>query len=225
MKLLLFDIDGTLLRTNGAGSRAVQRAFERVHGVEVAIEAIDFAGKTDPLILKELYRNELDREHSQKEAREIYRHYIAYLREEIKTAEITVMPGVRELLGILSKKDNLALGVATGNIEEGAHIKLTKASLETHFSFGGYGSDSEIREELVRRAIERAHAHINHTEGFEETYVIGDTPFDINHGRAAGALTVAVSTGSYTKMELSEHEPDYLYDDLSDISSLMKLFN
>ncbi len=225
MKLLLFDIDGTLLRTNGAGSRAVQKAFERVHGLDIAIEAIDFAGKTDPLILKEIYKNELDREHSVEEAREIYRHYIYHLREEIKTAEITVMPGVRELLQLLSQREDLALGVATGNIEEGAYIKLTKANLETHFSFGGFGSDSEIREELVRRAIERAHAHTNHKGVFEETYVIGDTPFDINHGRAAGALTVAVSTGSYTKMELSEHKPDYLYDDLTDIGSLMKLFN
>ena len=196
MKLLLFDIDGTLLRTNGAGTRAVRRAFERVHGLDIAIEAIDFAGKTDPLILKEIYQNELDREHSQEEAREIYRHYIFYLREEIKTAEVTVMPGVRELLNTLSGRDDLALGVATGNIEEGAYIKLSKVNLETHFSFGGFGSDSEIREELVRRAIDRAHTHIDHTDGFEQTYVIGDTPFDINHGRAAGALTVAVSTGS-----------------------------
>lgn len=225
MKLLLFDIDGTLLRTNGAGTRAVQRAFERVHGLNITIEAINFAGKTDPLILKEIYQNEFDRGHSEEEAWEIYRNYIYYLREEIKTAEVTVMPGVRELLNVLSGRGDLALGVATGNIEEGAYIKLTKANLQTHFSFGGFGSDSEIREELVRRAIERACAHINHTGGFEETYVIGDTPFDINHGRAAGALTVAVSTGSYTKMELSEHGPDYLYDDLTDINSLLKLFN
>jgi phosphoglycolate phosphatase len=194
MKLLLFDIDGTLLATNGAGSRAVRRAFERVHGVEITIEAIDFAGKTDPLILKEIYQNGLGREHTQEEAREVYKHYVHYLKEEITTAEVEVMPGVRELLNILSRRDDLALGVATGNIEEGAHIKLTQARLGTYFSFGGYGSDSEVREHLIRRAIERAHSYINHTGAFEETYVIGDTPFDINHGRAAD------SSGCYGKI-------------------------
>lgn len=225
MKLLLFDIDGTILATNGAGSRAVQRAFESVHGVEVEIQAIDFAGKTDPLILKEIYRNELGREHTEDEAREVYKHYVLYLKEEITTAEVEVMPGVRNLLNILSKRDDLALGVATGNIEEGAHIKLSKVSLATHFSFGGYGSDSEIRESLIRRAMERARVHVNNGGGFEETYVIGDTPFDIIHGRAAGARTVAVATGRYTTTELSEHKPDYLYKDLSDLKSIISIFN
>lgn len=225
MKLLLFDIDGTILATNGAGTRAVQRAFEMVHGVEVAIEAIDFAGKTDPLILKEIYINELGRGHSQEEASEIYKYYVTYLKEEITTAEVEVMPGVRNLLNILSKKDDLALGVATGNIEEGAHIKLSKVSLAAHFSFGGYGSDSEIREFLIRRAMERARVHVNNGGGFEETYVIGDTPFDIIHGRAAGARTVAVATGRYTTTELSEHKPDYLYENLTDIDSVLSIFS
>jgi len=225
MKLLLFDIDGTLLATNGAGSRAASRAFERMHGIKDAMDKIDAAGKTDPLIIKELYRNELKRVHTQDEAEELYRHYTIYLREEVTSGEITVMPGVRELLNRLSNRDDIALGLATGNIQEGAYIKLTHASLEAHFCFGGYGSDSEIRERLVRRAIERALSLMNHTGGFVETYVIGDTPFDIIHGRAAGARTVAVATGRYTKMELREHEPDYLYDDLSDIESVMRIFN
>ena len=173
MKLLLFDIDGTLLATNGAGTRAGSRAFEKMHGIKNSMDKVDAAGKTDPIIIKELYRNELERAHTQDEAEELWGYYVTYLREEIKSGELTVMPGVRELLKILSKRSNLALGLATGNIEEGTYIKLARASLEAYFSFGGYGSDFEIREELVRRAIERAHSHMNHAGGFEETYVIG----------------------------------------------------
>ena len=225
MKLLLFDIDGTLLATNGAGSRAVQRAFETVHGVEIEIQAIDFAGRTDPLILKEIYKNELGREHTREEAEQVYAHYVAYLKEEIVTAEVEVMPGVRELLNILSDREDLTLGVATGNIEEGANIKLKRAGLHRHFSFGGYGSDSEHREHIVRRASQRAHIHMNDGRGFEVTYVIGDTPFDIIHGRAAGARTIAVATGRYTREELSLHDPDHLYDDLADIEGVIGIFD
>ena len=224
MKLLLFDIDGTLLVTNGAGSRAVQRAFERVHGEKARIEAVSFAGKTDPLILKEIYRNELGREHTREEAEEVYKHYVFYLKEEITTAHVEVMPGVRNLLEILSSREEFALGVATGNIREGAQIKLRKAGLHSHFRFGGYGCDSENRESLIRRAMERAREHLNNKTGFEETYVIGDTPFDINHGRAAGARTVAVATGSYSREKLGEHGPDYLYDDLRDLESVLSIF-
>ena len=225
MKLLLFDIDGTLLITNGAGTRAVSRAFERVHGVNVAMEAIDAAGKTDPLILREMCENGLGRHHTEEEAQQVYKHYVVYLEEEIKIAEVTIMPGIRTLLKILSMREDLVLGVATGNIEEGARIKLEHSGLDTYFRFGGFGSDSENRRDLIRRAIERAGEDGYHKRDFEEIYVIGDTPFDIIHGRAAGARTVAVATGSYTSEELGKHKPDYLYDDLTDVNSVIRMFN
>ncbi len=225
MKLLLFDIDGTLLITNGAGTRAVSRAFERVHGVNVAMEAIDAAGKTDPLILRERCENGLGRHHTEEEGQQVYKHYVVYLEEEIKIAEVTIMPGIRTLLKILSMREDLVLGVATGNIEEGARIKLEHSGLDTYFRFGGFGSDSENRRDLIRRAIERAGEDGYHKRDFEEIYVIGDTPFDIIHGRAAGARTVAVATGSYTSEELGKHKPDYLYDDLTDVNSVIRMFN
>ena len=225
MKLLLFDIDGTLLLTNGAGTRAASRAFEKLHGVSGAMEEIDAAGKTDPLILKEMYNKELGRHHTEQEAEQIYRHYISYLKEEIKASEITIMPGIKTLLTKLSVRDDLLLGVATGNIEESAWIKLRHSGLDAHFGFGGYGSDSELRKDLIRRAVERAQEHMSQKGDFEKIFVIGDTPFDIIHGKAAGARTVAVATGSYTVEELGEHSPDYLYDDLTDLKSILRIFS
>jgi len=215
MKLLLFDIDGTLLLTNGAGTRAANRAFEQIYGIKNAMNQIDAAGKTDPLILKEIFLNELNRDYAQQEARALYDHYIPFLEEETGKAEITVMPGVRQLLENLTTREDMVLGVATGNIEEGAWIKLRSAGLDKHFKFGGFGSDSHSREHLILKALDRAKNHIAHPTEFEKIFVIGDTPHDINHGRAAGALTVGVATGSYSRAQLEEHNPDHLFDDLN----------
>jgi len=224
MKLLLFDIDGTLLLTNGAGTRAANRAFEQIYGIKNAMNQIDAAGKTDPLILKEIFLNELNRDYAQQEARALYDHYIPFLEEETGKAEITVMPGVRQLLENLTTREDMVLGVATGNIEEGAWIKLRSAGLDKHFKFGGFGSDSHSREHLILKALDRAKDHTAHPTEFEKIFVIGDTPYDINHGRAAGALTVGVATGSYSRAQLEEHNPDHLFDDLNNLQSVIRIF-
>lgn len=224
MKLLLFDIDGTLLRTDGAGTRAANRAFEKIYGVKDAMTKIDAAGKTDPIILKEIFQNEFQRDYAHEEAQELYRHYVPFLEEETQNSETVVMPGIPELLESLSPRDDMLLGVATGNIEKGAWIKLRSGGLEKHFQFGGYGSDSHIREHLILKAYERAQTHIGHSTEIKSRFVIGDTPYDINHGRAAGAITVAVATGGYSRSDLEEHNPDYLFDDLSDLDMVVQIF-
>lgn len=224
MKLLLFDIDGTILRTNGAGTRAVNRAFEKMLGHSDAMAGVDAAGKTDPLILREMFMNKLSRDFTESEALEIFREYVSFLAEEVAAGEVEIMPGIPLLLENLSLRDDMLLGVATGNIEEGAWIKLRRAGLDTHFTFGGFGSDSENREALVRAAIQRAGSHERGAGGFERVFVIGDTPFDIIHGRAAGAVTVAVATGRYKSDELKEHGPDHLFDDLTDYDSFISIF-
>ena len=161
MKLLLFNIDGTLLKTDGAGTRAANRAFEKIYGVKEAMTKIDAAGKTDPIILKEIFQNEFQRDYALEEAQELYKHYVPFLEEETSTSVTQVMPGIPELLENLSTREDMVLGVATGNIEQGAWIKLRSAGLHSHFSFGGFGSDSHIREHLILKAYERAQ---NHTE-------------------------------------------------------------
>jgi phosphoglycolate phosphatase-like HAD superfamily hydrolase len=224
MKLLLFDIDGTILHTNGAGTRAVNRAFEKLLGHGDGMAGVDAAGKTDLLILREMFMNKLARDFTESEALEIFREYIAFLEEEVAAGEVDIMPGIPFLLEGLSLREDMLLGLATGNIEEGAWIKLRRAGLDAHFTFGGFGSDSENRELLVRAAIERAGSHERGAGGFDSIVVIGDTPFDIIHGRAAGAVTVAVATGSYKSAELMEHGPDFLFDDLTDYDSFIEIF-
>ena len=174
MILILFDIDGTILNTDGAGTRAADRAFEKMHGIKGAMHKIDMAGKTDPLILREIYINELSRSYTAEEAEEIYGHYIGFLEEEVGDSFVDVLPGIPALLERLSARAA---------------------------AFSGNGGS------------------------FRKIFVIGDTPYDINHGRAAGAITVAVATGRYKSHELAEHKPDYLFEDLSDIEIVMDLFD
>ncbi len=224
MKLLLFDIDGTLLLTNGAGTRAANRAFENIYGISEAMTKIDAAGKTDPIILKEIFKNELNRDYSHEEALELYKLYIPFLEEETSASETTVMPGIPRLLENLSRREDMVLGVATGNIEQGAWIKLKSAGLDHHFKFGGFGSDSHLREHLIIKAKERALDHVDNRTDIQKTFVIGDTPYDINHGRAAGAVTVGVATGSYSRAELEEHSPDHLFDDLNNLETVLEIF-
>lgn len=224
MKLLLFDIDGTILQTNGAGTRAANRAFENIYGISEAMTRIDAAGKTDHLILQEIFMNELNRGFSQKEAEELYKLYIPFLEEETGKSETTVMPGIPKLLDNLSTREDMILGVATGNIEPGAWIKLKSAGLDHHFKFGGFGSDSHIRELLIIKAKERALDHVDNGTEIQKTFVIGDTPYDINHGRAAGAVTVGVATGGYSRTELEKHGPDHLFDDLNNLEMVVEIF-
>jgi len=224
MKLLLFDIDGTLLLTGGAASNAVDKAFERLYNVKNIMSGIKVDGKTDPIILEEMFKKGLNREFSSDEAEFVFHEYISLLDAELEKAEnFRVMPGIYDLLDYLVGYENILLGIATGNIEQGAWAKLKYCGLHNYFSFGGFGSDSANREQLIRVAIKRA--NIDCDNSIESTYVIGDTPLDIIHGRAAGALTVGVSTGSYTYLELEKYNPDFLFNDLKNTKAFLGIIN
>lgn len=216
MKLYLFDIDGTLIHTFKAGQKAADRAFEQVFGVKNAMEGIRTDGLTDPLILAMMFEKTFKRRFTHSEALGFYSSYVSYLDDELSKMEtITVLPGVTELLKKISSVPGCALALGTGNIEQGAWVKLRYAGLDSYFKTGGFGSDSEKRNELIISGIEKAGNTLNGKVSFKEIYVIGDTPHDINHGRAAGGITVAVATGNYTLNELEEHNPDFLLEDLS----------
>ncbi len=224
-KALLFDIDATLLKTGWAGFRALNRVFGRLYGVSDATQGIRPAGKTDPLIIREMFEKSLPDLDPDPEIPRVIDLYLEYLAEEVEVSPgFEVMPGVPQLLEALSGIPSLVLGLATGNLEQGAYIKLRRAGLGSYFSFGGFGSDSENRTEVVLAAIRRAKEHLKGEVSADSVYVIGDTPLDILHGREAGARTVAVATGGSDMEELGRYDPDFLFEDFSCTRRVVEIF-
>jgi phosphoglycolate phosphatase-like HAD superfamily hydrolase len=149
--------------------------------------------------------------------------YLSFLREELSDSkEFRVLPGARELVGFLDRHQGFLVGLATGNIQEGAQLKLDRAGLGSFFSFGGFGSDSEDRTELTRTAIERAH-DLSKSQ-VEKVFVVGDTPRDIVHGKEAGATTVAVASGNYSQDTLEGYKPDLAVKSLDPINPVVDFF-
>ncbi len=222
---MLFDIDGTLILTGGAGMRAFFRAFQRVFDISVEKEVIRPDGKTDPLIARELLKffGQEARWNSQS-SDALFAVYLSLLEEEMAQARaenrIRILPGVMDLLEALSSRRDFALGLVTGNLAEGARIKLEQAGLNQYFQFGGYGSDSEDRTELIRRAIQRGEERVAPAR-VGASVVIGDTPLDIIHGHAAGASVIAVASARYSVADLQRHEPDFLVPSLAPIHPVM----
>lgn len=213
MKLLLFDIDMTLVSTGGAGLRALDSAFEVVFGSRGALEGVRPHGKTDPAIIREAcLRRGLDIRHETRSR--ILDLYVGFLEAEVRASgSYRVLPGVQELLDRMSGPEVVA-GLATGNIESGARIKLKRGGLNPYFKFGGFGSDSEDRAELVRAAARRGQQWSGVRIPPSSTFVIGDTPMDIAAGRAAGFQTIGVATGTYTADELERAGADSVVPDL-----------
>lgn len=208
-RAVLFDIDGTLLVTGGAGGAAWQRAFEELHGVEANVAEHTDAGMTDPEIAAIVFREVVGREGSQAERSKAIAAYLRHLPETVaESAGYRVMPGVEELLDELIDGGAL-LGLVTGNIEAAAHIKLSRAGLNRFFSFGGYGSDSNERAELTRRALERAGFVSGGTLVESACVSVGDTPRDVAAGHGAGIEVVGVATGNFTVDQLKEAGANY----------------
>lgn len=212
MKLLLFDVDQTLISTGGAGIRALNRAFQKLYAVENAMDGILPHGKTDPSIIREILLNRpvpsLKNDWNvgfSTSISPILDSYLEFLDHEIdSTSSYRILPGIENILNSLSGRSDIAIGLATGNVEAGARIKLERGNLNRYFAFGGFGSDSENRAELVRQGAERGAAHLGQRPDAADVFVIGDTPRDIAAGREAGFLTVGVATGKYSKAELKE---------------------
>jgi phosphoglycolate phosphatase-like HAD superfamily hydrolase len=200
VKLLLFDIDQTLINTGGAGLRALDRACRKLFGLENAMEGVSPHGKTDPAIVREILRVKRGFHNPHhREISTVLDSYVDFLNEEVRESPTyRVLPGIIPLLSELRDRPGVALGLATGNIESGARIKLDRGGLNPYFAFGGFGSDSEERSELVRRAAEQASAKNGASIAPSDVFVIGDTPLDIQAGVACGFKTVGVATGSYS---------------------------
>jgi len=218
VKLVLFDIDGTILLTDGAGRRAVQRALVEVFGSAGSADH-RFDGKTDPQIVRELMRMEgHGDEHIDERMGRMLARYVELLHEELRggPGSTRLMPGVRELLDALDARDDVLLGLLTGNLAAGARAKLSVAGIDPdRFRIGAFGSDHELRGELPRVAQQRARDELGLDVAGSDVVVIGDTPADIQCGRAIGARAIAVATGHYSVADLERHHPAAVFADLS----------
>jgi phosphoglycolate phosphatase len=216
IKAILFDIDGTLLHTGGAGAVAWQRAFLELYEVEANIAEHTHAGMTDPEIAEIVFREVMRREGSAEERAEAIGCYLGHLADAVAESEgYFVIEGIEELLPRLVEQ-GILLGVVTGNIEPAAHIKLARGDLNRYFAFGGYGSDSRDRTELTKKALERGEVVSGHPLDKTETIAIGDTPRDVRAGHGAGIKVVGVATGSYAVDELTDAGADWSIENVKE---------
>lgn len=212
MKLLLFDIDMTLISTGGAGIRALESAFRLVADRPRALDGVRPHGKTDPAIVREACAGQ-GLEVSPELVDRILDAYLTFLGGEVRRSPTyRVLPGVVALLERLAGS-GVVVGLATGNIEHGARIKLERGALNRFFDFGGFGSDSEDRAEVVRTAARRGRESAGVDIAATDTFVIGDTPMDVAAGRTAGFQTIAVASGSYRPEELEQAGADWVLPD------------
>lgn len=213
-KLVLFDIDGTLIDPGGAGRRSLGNTFNEIFSIRDAFAGIRMAGKTDIQIIKEgLSVHGLSSDH--RNLPSILSVYLKNLKTEIMNKKKHINPGVVELLDTLKAMDGYWLGLLTGNIERGARIKLGAFGLNEYFSVGAFGDDNENRNLLLPIAVEKFRKMTNISINYDDCIVIGDTPSDVQCSKPYGAVSIAVSTGPYSYDSLLETGADYVLRDLS----------
>lgn len=205
-KLILFDIDGTILSSAGAGRRAIQRAIAERFGPDYLVDGIRFDGKTDPQIVTELlHRAGHPDEVTAEMITGVCDLYIGYLESELETVRerIALYPGVRELLSRLTRREDCIVGLLTGNLERGAYLKLTSAGLDAaQFRVGAFGSDAAHRPDLPPIAAARASQLMGRVPTNHDVVILGDTPADVTCGQSIGARAIGVATGSYPLEDL-----------------------
>ncbi len=203
-RAVLFDIDGTLITTGGAGGRAWARAFQRLFGREADITRFSEVGMTDPDVARQTFTGTMGRDSTDDELAQLIMGYLRHLPGEVHGSEgYRIFDGVEDMLRGLADS-GAVLGLVTGNIEGAARIKMERSHLNRYFAFGGYGTDSRDRAQLTRAAIDRAEMLHGHDIDPASIMVVGDTPRDIAAAKAVGAVSVCVATGEYTVAELRD---------------------
>lgn len=223
VRLVLFDIDGTMLQSNGAGRRAMLVALREVFG-SPGPEDHRYDGKTDPQIVREVMRLEGHHDaHIDKRMDALMSLYLSRLEHELEHVDTLVHPGIFELLEALEGRRDTILGLLTGNLREGAYAKLRAAGIDPdRFRVGAFGSDHELRPELPAFAQRRARAELGVDLEGEDLVVIGDTPADIECGRSLGVRAIGVATGSYTVDELLRCGAYTAFETLADTERVVR---
>ncbi len=215
-RILLFDIDGTLVSTGGAGAVAWRQAFEELHGIPADIGKFTEAGMTDPDVGAKTFEAVLHREPTPHELAQLIQRRLEHLPDAVADSKgYRVLPGVRDRLKQLSRDGHL-LGIITGNGDGAAHIKLERGDLNRWFTFGAYASAGLTRPDIVREAVQRGEAMLGQDVPNAEIYVIGDTPLDIQAAHAADCTAIAVATGHYEVAALEDAGADHVLETLEE---------
>jgi phosphoglycolate phosphatase len=219
-RLLLFDIDGTLIHSGGAGVQALISAFRERFGITDDLRGIEIAGMTDSGIVASILKK-YNIPATTENVSAFLDSYVHFLSLELPRREGKLLPGVLELLEKLKSRRHVVLALLTGNVSRGAQLKLEHYGVWHFFEFGAFADDHQDRNRLGSFA--RARARERHSREFSASQidVIGDTPRDIACGKAIGARTIAVATGKWSRQQLAEHQPDFLIDDLSDVDGVI----
>ena len=225
-KLVLFDIDGTLLWTDGAGRRAIHAALRAELGLVGPFDGVRFDGKTDPQIVRELLvAARHDAAVSEARVEAICRRYVGLLERELAAGAraLRVFPGVLELLDLLTDRGDVLIGLLTGNVMAGAMLKLRAAGIAPErFRVGAYGSDAPDRRALPPIAVRRAAPLMGRSPEREEVVIIGDTPSDMSCGQHLGVRAIGVATGSYTSDELTAAGGYAAFDTFADPTPVLE---
>ena len=221
--LILFDIDGTLLTSGGAGERALRRGFHDRFRIDDDLKNVEIAGRTDSSIARAMLRTHGIAETPANIAA-FFDGYLTRLVGELLRAQGRLLPGMLPLREALKPRRNVVLALLTGNLARGAELKLTHYGLWHFFEFGAYADDHHDRNELGSFARRRAFEKHGVEFPAERIFILGDTPHDITCARAIGAKAIAIATGKYSRAELLAHAPDVVFDDLSDLAAVLEVF-
>jgi len=223
MPILLFDIDGTLVRTGGAGKTAMETGLREEFGIDEIRDVVPYSGRTDRAIGRDLLAvHGIDA--SPANQVRLQEAYLSRLPAALRMHAGNVCPGIAELLMHLHPRPGVVLGLLTGNVRSGAKHKLGHYGLWDYFACGGFGDEHFERDDVARMAVAEVRAHLGRDFDTGDVWVIGDTPLDVQCARAVGAKVVAVATGWHPIEELTEHKPDYVLGDLSDARDLLRLW-
>jgi phosphoglycolate phosphatase len=215
-RLFLFDLDGTLVSTGGAGMRALAKAFADLFGVPDAMKNLDPSGKTDPAIFREMIRLNLNRDAQPGDLERLGAAYLAHLEREMAVpGGKGALKGVKEFLSHLARRADVILALGTGNLERGARLKLAPDDLNEFFPIGGFGSDAEDRADVLRFGHRRAEGISGARIPADDVFVIGDTPLDVAAARRAVFRAVAVATGRWEMEALAQTSPDFAMPDMT----------
>jgi phosphoglycolate phosphatase len=220
-RLLLWDIDGTLISTGAAGQRAIGRATaQRFEAGD--LNGVEIAGRTDLGIGRQIL-SKYGAPVNDESVHSFLDLYVELLAEELPRGKGHILPGVLDLLQDAATNSDITLGLLTGNLERGAKLKLEHYDLWRFFAFGAFADDHHDRNELGAFALARAREATGIDFAAARVDVIGDTGHDIACGKAIGARTIAVATGSWSRERLAEHEPDFLFDDLANVDEVKQI--